>query len=654
MNTIKDARYNLGIAYLNDAQYKEAIPEFEAVIELDASFIDAHCALSRAYLEQNELDRAEESALAALKVNSDYTLAISLIDSINKAYFTKGISNLKDNHYSDAVNSFKKIINHNSNFKHIHYNIGLAYVGLKEYDNAIDSFLAAIDSDVVPDDIHLQIGQVYIEVTQFENAIRHLQQALNTYPNQKEVHYNLARAYKKVGNLDAATNAVIKTLRIDPEYTLIHDLLQEIKHAHYDGGVTFLKDERLSDAAASFQNAIALDAVFTASHFNLGLVLLRMENYSHAVASLRKTVELDKNHKAAFHALALAYFGQHEVEKARKAAQNAVDIDPNYQPARALLEAVDPTFSSLLPIQTVDPQDTLLSETNTAAEVIMEETKQSKTNDSSSERQNVEQESELKKTIDRGMIYLGNSQYKQAAAAFKKAIKTDPNCVDAHYGLGKTYFETGAFDDAKSAAEEALRLNPQHIHSQDLLKMIRYVTELHRKQKIRKKVLMFASIISIIVFGTFVAYRYELFPSFVSDDVNHLNSDDVIDGTKRKNRPRPVSNTINASLDNRSGNVNIFAGEEETIRLRINNKGDALNNVKVDVNSEIEGISFALPKTISRIIKGQSREIEIRVAAKDNVKTEKLDVKIYLDEQRRKRIASTDVPLSIIGTQTVR
>lgn len=656
MNAIIDARYNLGIAYLEDAQYVEAITEFKAVVRLDSDHIDAHCGLGRAYLEQNALDMAETSALAALRVDSDYVRARTLMDSIKSAFYEQGIASLKQNQYEDAVRTFRKIVGKDSGFKHVNYHLGLAFIGLEEYKNGIDSLLAALDSDAAHDDIHFQLGLAYIEVKQFEDAIRHLKQALDSDPNLIEVHYNLARAYSEIGNLEAATNEITETLRLDPVYQPIQSLVENIKQTHYNRGVTFQNEERFSDAVTSFQNATLLDANFTSAHYNLGIVLLKMEQYSQAGDALRKTVELDRTHKAAFHALALAYFGQHEVEKARKTAQNALDIDPNFQAACALLEAIDPSFSSPLPSQTEETQATPQHDIDSIEKKTIGETKQTQTIDSSNERHDegngIDQESDLKKAIDRGMIYLGSRQYKQAAAAFKKALKLDPNCVDAHYGLGKAYFETAAFDDAISAAEEALRLNPQHIHSQDLLQMIQYVIELHRKQKMRKMVFIFASVISILVFGVFVAYRYGLFSSSDSNGVNQLDSVNTNDDLKPKNRTRPVP-VINVSLDNRSGDVNIFAGEEETISLRINNKGDTLNNVKVDVNSEIEGISFALPETISRISKNESPEIEVRISANDNVKTQKLSLKIYL-EQRSKRIASTDVKLSIIGTETVR
>ena len=72
MNAIKEAHYNLGIAYLEAGQYNRAVPEFEAAIKLDADFIGAHCALCRAYLEQDELEKASASVTAALKLDDTH------------------------------------------------------------------------------------------------------------------------------------------------------------------------------------------------------------------------------------------------------------------------------------------------------------------------------------------------------------------------------------------------------------------------------------------------------------------------------------------------------------------------------------------------------------------------------------------------------
>lgn len=115
MDTIKEAHYNLGIAYLEAGQYDRAVPEFEAAIKLDANFIGAHCALCRAYLEQNELERASASVTAALKLDATHHPAILLCAALTQSYYDKGKEHLNAEHWTEAVSIFQKalIINEN-------------------------------------------------------------------------------------------------------------------------------------------------------------------------------------------------------------------------------------------------------------------------------------------------------------------------------------------------------------------------------------------------------------------------------------------------------------------------------------------------------------------------------------------------------------
>ena len=108
MNAIKEAHYNLGIAYLEAGQYHRAIPEFEAAIKLDPNFIGAHAALSRAYLEQNELENAGTAVAAALKLDANYQPALLLYGTIIEAYHDTGKAYLDDKQYTEAIVAFQK------------------------------------------------------------------------------------------------------------------------------------------------------------------------------------------------------------------------------------------------------------------------------------------------------------------------------------------------------------------------------------------------------------------------------------------------------------------------------------------------------------------------------------------------------------------
>ena len=601
MDAIKEARYNLGIAYLNDAQYSGAIPEFEAAIKLDANYIEAHCGLSRAYLELNELDKAEISAATALRLNSDYSAALSLID--------------------------------------------------------------------------------------------------------------------------------------------------DIKNVHCDNGITYLNDERYSDAVAAFQNVITLDPDFTTAHFNLGMTYLKIENYPRAIGALQKTINLDQTHKVAYHTLALAYFGQHELENARNAAKDALKIDANYQPARSLLEAIDPSFLSLSTHTSTATQNATEPEIGTEENNSFNETKQNRSIDnedkqnhptenetkqnhptenetkqnhptenetkqnhptenetkqnhpienetkqnhptenetkqnhptenetkqnhpiesksqknrpidneakqnrptdneakqnrpidneakqnrpteSKSEtaevKDNTQKNFDVKKDLDHGLIYLSNKQYNKAAATFKRVIKTDPNCINAYNGLAETYLEIEAFGDAKAAVEEALKIDRNNQTSHELLQTIHLIINLKGKQKNRKKILFCISIVIVIAFGLVAAYRFDVItiPGFFN-----LN-----------NHPDPSSPSklsIITSLYGHSGKGFIDAGKTATLKLKISNKGSAVSNFRIRFKPvSIRGLRFKIPTETIRLSRDRSKTFEIKIIADKEVQARNTSLEVQLVEK---------------------
>ena len=459
MNAIKEAHYNLGIAYLEAGQYSRAVPEFESAIKLDPNFIGAHCALCRAYLQQDELENAGIAITAALKLDANHQPALLLCGMITDAYYDRGKSHLNNRSYTEAVTAFQKAIaldadlgdssqDANSEKTHIHVHLGAAYIGMKSYPQAIEALEHALTQDTDLVDAHYHLGYAYVEQGEHDKAIPHLERAISIAPHLKRAHYNLARAHRALGNLEAATNAVTETLRLDPNYQPAHELADTIKQAHYNKGITHLNSERYSEAVTAFQNAITLDSDFVTAHYNLGLAYLKMEAYRRAIPSLEKTVALDPNHKAAHHALALAYLGQQELGKARDIARAALKIDADYQPALSLLEAVDPSFTAPEKQETAqpDPKPPVNPQPDAKSRQEMH--------------------------YDLGIAYLESKMHAEAIAEFRKAIDVDPDFVAARVGLGTVYLEMGQLDDAENAAREALRIDANTDAARQLLEDI--------------------------------------------------------------------------------------------------------------------------------------------------------------------------------------
>ena len=645
MNAIKEAHYNLGIAYLEAGQYNRAVPEFEAAIKLDADFIGAHCALCRAYLEQDELEKASTLVTAALKLDATHQPARLLCNTITQAYYDRGKEYLNTERYTEAVSTFQKALTFDADLegnsqvsdienKHIYAHLGAAYIRLKAYQEAIDALQSAIalDADLV--DAHYNLGYAYVEQGYYDKAIPHLERAIVIAPNLKRTHYNLARAHRELGNLEAATHAITETLRLDPNYQRAHELANSIKQAHYNRGITYLNDERYSEAITAFQNAITLDPDFTTAHYNLGLTYLKMEIYPRAVDALQKTVTLDRSYKAAHHALALAYLGQQELGKARDAARDALKLDPNYQPVRSLLEAIDPSFTpteSQVAASSVDKAETAA---NTApnidpnpqpADQPLGEVRQAQLPQSTQPAipSNV---TDVKKHYERGEAFLKNKQYNEAAAAFRRAIKEDPNFAEAHYGLGVAYLELGALDDAKAAAEEASKLKADRQLVLELLTAIKVVEKSLRRRKVWKKVLSYAAVLSIIAVVAYFVFKPD--PPIPP--------------------PGPIL-SIATSLEEPSGNGFLDADEKGRLRLTISNKGGTAHNVELRFEPPaIAGLRFRKPTIIPELSKNSMETIRIPITADKKIQGRDQTLEIQLFGENRTLLATKIFSFKII------
>lgn len=244
MNAIKEAHYNLGIAYLEAGQYSRAVPEFESAIKLDPNFIGAHCALCRAYLQQDDLENAGIAITAALKLDANHQPAILIRGMITDAYYDQGKAYLDDRSYTEAVAAFQKAIaleadladssqDAESEKTHIHVHLGAAYIGLKAYPQAIEALEHALTQDADLVDAHYHLGYAYVEHGEHDKAIPHLKRVIVIAPHLKRAHYHLARAYRASGDIEAATTAVTEALRLDANYQAAYELANIMKQAPF-------------------------------------------------------------------------------------------------------------------------------------------------------------------------------------------------------------------------------------------------------------------------------------------------------------------------------------------------------------------------------------------------------------------------------------
>lgn len=304
-------------------------------------------------------------------------------------------------------------------------------------------------------DGHYTLGKAYLRDAQYNEAITHFNKVLELDPDFVDAHCELCRVYLAQNALDNAEISALTAQRLAPNSPVVQSIVDALKDAHYDTGITALNAARYGDAVASFQ----------------------------------KTITFDAAHKEAHHSLALAYFGQHQLQEAKNAVQTALKIDPNYTAALSLLEAIDPNPSQPTPKNTETPTT--------------EKTEPAPNPDPVP--------TDINKEMERGRVFLSNKQYPQAEAVFKKIIKAEPQSYQAHQQLGQTYLEVGALSDAKSEADIALQIRPDSRPAQELQNAIIFLTKREKQQRLQKKIIGYLLNIAILTICGFIAFRFGIF-----------------------------------------------------------------------------------------------------------------------------------------------
>ena len=220
-----------------------------------------------------------------------------------------------------------------------------------------------------------KLGLAHLDNEEYSEAITKFNEAINIDPIYTEAHCDLARAYLGLGKLEEAANSAKEALRLEDNYPLALQVLEDIKRQYYEQGITYIDNNKYvkainsllkaSDidpndkevwtnlgrsyywiddyinAASCYQKAVDIDPNDKTACSNLGNAYHWMGMYDKAINSLQKAKDLDPNCEKVRYYLARVYCELHELEKAEQEVKTALGIASTYQPARELLDKLD-------------------------------------------------------------------------------------------------------------------------------------------------------------------------------------------------------------------------------------------------------------------------------------------------------------------------
>jgi Flp pilus assembly protein TadD len=248
---------NLGIAYLKQNRYDEAIREFITAVSLKPDDADAHYNLGIAYLKQNRYDEAIK----------EFTTAVSLRPDFAEAHYNLGTAYGKQNRYDEAIKEFIITVTLRPDFAEAYDGLGTAYLDQNRYDEAVNEFVTAVKLKPDDADAHYNLGIAYGRQNRLDEAVKEFIAVLKRKPDDAEAHTNLGIAYGKQNRLDEAVKEFITAAKLKPDDAEAHDGL----------GIVYGKQGHLDKAVKEFMTALKLRPDFAEARNNLDICHQRMK-----------------------------------------------------------------------------------------------------------------------------------------------------------------------------------------------------------------------------------------------------------------------------------------------------------------------------------------------------------------------------------------
>jgi tetratricopeptide (TPR) repeat protein len=260
--------------------YKQAVKDFSAGIEIDPLNVRAYQGRARAYKGLDEVAEAEKDYLKAIEIDPRNWRSHS---ALAKLYFD-------DTRYNEAVQKYEAAIRLKPDDSGLHSSLGSAYMQMGQYDRAVPELEHAIELQATFQ-AYEDLGLSFLNKRQYAKAINQYKAAIALDDPQDYLGYGaLARAYYWAGqrelareNYERAIVLAKQKLIVNPDDADVH-LMLSVYYA-------MLRQEK--DAHSHLDRAWQLMPDGPEVDFWAGVVHLQLDNRIHALAWLRRARSLN-------------------------------------------------------------------------------------------------------------------------------------------------------------------------------------------------------------------------------------------------------------------------------------------------------------------------------------------------------------------------
>lgn len=182
----------------------------------------------------------------------NFNIAISMNNHLSEAYLNRGRAYYGLAQYDKAIEDFTKAINTDKKMDLLgspYYYRGIAYNKISQYHKAIKDFTEAISWEYDDYGAYLNRGNAYVDKGEFGKAMKDYDMAIRLKPNYEKAYLNRGLVWFKTGEFDRAITDYSEAIRIDPFFAM----------AYYNRGIVYKKINQKEKAILDFKKACDLD-----------------------------------------------------------------------------------------------------------------------------------------------------------------------------------------------------------------------------------------------------------------------------------------------------------------------------------------------------------------------------------------------------------
>ncbi len=420
---------------------KKAVSDLQNIVASNPKDANAHAALGIAYLGNDKVAEAEKEITLAYDIEHKSVLVRT----------SRGMLFGKQGNRQDAVKEFTQALKIDDK------NVG-TYLYLARFYLSVDSLKSAEitlyraqavnDKDVRP---FIGLAELYEKQRARPLAITQYEEAKKIDPTDVSVLAKLAGLYYRERKYDESINEWIKLTKIDPTYS----------RAYYEIATIFLKSRQYANAATYAEKYIALEPNDVDGIWLAAQAFSESNQYQKALPFLEKASKDDslKNYTQLY--LGRGYFYSKEFTKADSIFAQSKNLNPYdlYYYGYSLISLGDTTqglekWKLSLVGDTVRTKE---EQIKVVQQIISFQVSQKKFSDAAKTYIDLASIQNTPENFVRaGQYYAFANKSEDAKSAFQQALKLDPKYANAYIGLADISMQNEAtLPEAEKSLEQA-------------------------------------------------------------------------------------------------------------------------------------------------------------------------------------------------------